>query len=127
MSAKSRAVDTTESNLSDVGTPRFGDRMLIRGIPEDYPYKMCYNEVSVVAGINDDGVVAFASGYLPYKDGDSQSLSGSYHYVPKGKVNFVERKPALFWRFKDGEMRAHNGENYELGVNWFECNFNDLG
>jgi len=108
-------------------TPKFGDRISIKNVPEEYSYKEMYSPVHVISGINDNNVVGMAWGYLPFlNEKGHRELSGTYHSVPVDAVTFVKSGVAKFWRFKDGEVKAHNGENYELPVNFFECNFDQL-
>lgn len=116
-------------------TPKRGDRIIIKNIPEDYPYRHLYFTEGRPEGVVDvldidlnecnNEFVGFFTGYTPYKD-DCFSISGSGNSAPLKKVKFVKNDFANFWRFKDGIRRAHNGETYQEKVNYFEIDFNDI-
>lgn len=114
-------------------TPQQGDRILIRNIPEGYHFKDLYITEGSYQGVIEApytlGRTGFMTGYTPYMDERgprSYVCSGSGHGIATYKLRFIERKPATFWRFKDGIPKAHNGEDYLLEVNIFECEFTDI-
>lgn len=116
--------------------PKKGDRIIIKNIPKDYQFRDLYDLQADGTGlgtienhfnvIEEKGIVPFYCGYVPYKDGGRISISGSGNSVNLSKVRFIKQGPAPFWKFKNGTMKAHNGENYMEQVNWFECDFNAL-
>ena len=115
--------------------PERGDRIIIKNIPEDYHYRELYGLRPDGDGqgtvedhfnvIQEKGIVPFFTGYTPYKDGYI-SVSGSGNSVSLNNLRFLKTAPAPFWKFKDGIMKAHNGEDYLEDVNWWECDFNCL-
>ena len=116
--------------------PKKGDRIIIKNIPSDYPYRNLYdlrtdgNGQGVIENnfnvIEEKGIVPFYCGYTPYKDHGRISISGSGNSVKLSKVKFIKQGLAPFWKFKNGVVKAYNKENYMEQVNWFECDFNSL-
>jgi len=112
-------------------TPQQGDRIIIKNIPEEYPFKDLYQGEGVIdnsfngTAINDNGKVGFFTGYIPYKDKDF-SCSGCGYSIPADKLKYIETKLGTFWKFKNGIMRAGNAEYYQETVNYFEADFKDI-
>lgn len=111
--------------------PTMGDRILIKNIPADYPCRDLYLTEGRYMGVIDHAnpetkTVAFTTGYTPYLDEGRYSSSGGGYGIATNKIRFIYRAPARFWRFINGEHKAFNGENYELEVNFFECEFEDI-
>jgi len=114
-----------------VKRPTRGDRILIKNIPADYTCRDLYltdgRYMGVIDHINPElKSVAFTTGYTPYLDEGHYSSSGGGYGIANDMIRFLHRGPATFWRFKNGEPKAYNGENYELEVNYFECEFEDI-
>lgn len=112
-------------------TPKQGDRIIIRNIPEDYHYKDLYITEDAYQGVVEapytPGRTGFMTGYTPYLDElRSYACSGCGYGIATDKLRFIERAPATFWRFKNGIPKATNGEDYLLEVNIFECEFSDI-
>lgn len=111
--------------------PTRGDRILIYNVPADYPCRDLYLTDGRYMGVVDQtnpetGTVAFTTGYTPYLDAGHYTSSGCGYGIDTNKMRFLYRAPAIFWRFKEGRPEAFNGENYELEVNYFECEFEDI-
>ncbi len=114
-------------------TPKQGDRIIIKDIPQDYHWKCNYEGPAVIDNIFSDnetailsnGYVGFYTGYLPYKDKEFE-CSGAGHGVKLSNMKHVGIKPAKFWKFKGGIRMAHNAEYYTEPVNFWEVNFSDL-
>lgn len=111
--------------------PNQCDRIIIRNVPDNYPYKNHFQGLGVVdvgfngRAISDNGNVCFFTGYVPYKDHDF-SCSGFGHSVKFSNMKFVETKPAPYWKFIDGIKKAHNAETYYVPSNYYEVDFNDI-
>jgi hypothetical protein len=106
-------------------TPKFGDRLLLNNVPTSGPFIHLYSPESCITNFL-DGIVVVCSCFAPYFDKGHKEASGTYNSVAFKDIQFVKTDLALFWRFKNGEVKAHNGENYTLEVNYFECQFSDL-
>lgn len=107
-----------------------GDRILIRNIPSDYPYRELYMTEGRHMGVLDaynpiSQVVAFTTGYVPFF-ADKYVCSGCGYRIPYSKLRNLGRGPASFWNWKDGIMAHGNHHVYQLQVNYFECDFNDI-
>ena len=117
-------------------TPKKGDRIIIKNIPKDYHYRDLYGIRPDGDGqgtiedhfnlIEEKGIVPFYCGYTPYKDNGKIEISGSGNNINLSKIKFIKTAPAPFWKFRDGIIKAHNSEQYEEDVNWFECDFKSL-
>lgn len=111
--------------------PTRGDRILIYNIPADYPCRELYLTDGRYMGVIDHanpeaGTIAFTTGYIPYLDAGHYTSSGGGYGIDTNKMRFLYRAPAIFWRFRNGRPEAFSGENYELEVNYFECEFEDI-
>jgi hypothetical protein len=111
-------------------TPKEGDRIIIKNVPNDYPFKDLYKGLGTVQdhfGSIPDGSIPFFTGYEPFKKkGDAMrfmSCSGSGFSAPITALTYEGEKPAPFWQFKDGEMKAHNGETYQEVVSYWSVEF----
>jgi len=111
--------------------PTRGDRILIKNVPADYPCRDLYLTEGQYIGVIDHfnletRTVSFTTGYTPYLDAGRYTSSGGGYGIEANRLRFLNRCPAKFWRFKDGIPATFNGENYELQVNYFECEFEDI-
>jgi len=113
-------------------TPKAGDRIIIKNIPQDYHYHSCYEGIATIdngwngKALQNSGHIGFYTGYVPYKDADCLSISGTGHGIHISKMRYLKKDQGKFWKFKNGIRRAHNGEEYTEEVNYFEVNFEDL-
>jgi len=114
-----------------MNAPQQGDRIIIKNIPTEYPFKDLYQGGGTInnsfngTAINDNGNVGFLTGYTPYKDKEF-SCSGCGYSIPADKLKYVETKPGTFWKFKNGFKMAGNSEYYQENVNYFEADFKDI-
>ena len=111
-------------------TPKQGDRILIRNVPDDR-FKHLFEGQGIIDKtwnnkVVDKGKIYFLTGYLPYKHNGHFSCSGSGNTVAVDKLRFIERAEATFWKFKDNVWKAHNAEHYQELVNIFEIDYKDL-
>jgi hypothetical protein len=117
--------------------PKQCDRVIIRNIPIDYAYRDLYglikdsnDGIGVVTKISPHihygEIVSFMCLYTPYKDKDKIEIGGVSHSIQLSKIKFLKTDIADFWRFKNGEIKVHNGETYYETVNWWECEFSHL-
>jgi hypothetical protein len=114
--------------------PAQGDRIKVLNIPEGYPWADLYASGVIDTDldgnvIHENGVVGFftSANHFPYKDNNGKvSISGCGNCVHISKLKYIETKPGIFWKFKDGIPRAGGAEYYEEPVNYFECEFTDL-
>ena len=109
--------------------PKQGDRIIIKNIPVNYPYKDCYRGLGTIdtnmMGEYSNKKVIFYTGYTPYKD-DCFSISGAGHSANLENVKFIKNDVADFWKFKNGMQRANNAEIYQKKVNYWEIDFKNI-
>jgi len=113
-----------------------GDRIIIKNVPEDYGYKSSYITEGKYEGVvctkytrKGDDSCYFTCLYTPYQVKgvpSTYSASGSGHTVDVDKMKLVKRDLATFWQFKEGIAKAHNGEDYQEEVNYYEIDFSDI-
>ncbi len=117
--------------------PQNGDRIIIKGVPDNYPYKDLYKTNGEFIGTVQDhfslikeGHVSFFTGYMPYKrkneNKEGISCSGCGNRCDLKDLKFLYKSSAKFWQFKKDEWKANNGEIYEEEVNFFEVEFTKL-
>lgn len=117
-----------------------GDRIIINNIPEDYGYKDLYIQKGTgqYIGVIDVSIfergevvklptVGFFTGYLPFLHKREFSLSGCGHSIKRDKLTFIKRDKAIFWKWLNDVPGAGRADNYEIEVNYFSCDFNDIG
>jgi len=115
----------------DQPTPKQGDRITINNVPADYHFRDLYLTEGRYEGIITNpetypGRIGFMTCYTLYLDEGNFQCSGCGNGIDIDKIRFVKTAPANFWKFKNGLPKAHNGETYQMDVNYFECEFTDI-
>ena len=109
--------------------PKPGDRVVIKGIP-DNALAQYYEGTGVIqAGLNGETIcyeeVSFCTGNVPPFKNDSFVIRGTSHKVKLKNLKFVKTAEAPFLKYLDG-IRPANILQYNETVNWYEVNFKDV-